>query len=141
MKNKKTFKELETAKAGDKLCLGEVLDGLRLNTDGLVPVIAQCANSKQVLMLAWMNREALMQTLETGQMTYYSRSRQALWRKGETSGCTQKLVSISVDCDGDTILAIVQQTGVACHTGRQSCFYVDLNIDSAKATIKESGNS
>jgi len=74
-------------------------------------------------MLAWMNRAALLETLGTGRMTYWSRSRQALWRKGETSGQHQRLVELRLDCDGDTLLARVDQTGVACHTGRRSCFY------------------
>jgi len=76
-----------------------------------------------VLMLAWMNREAVSQTLATGQVTYYSRSRNALWRKGETSGHTQRLVELRLDCDGDALLVLVDQRGVACHTGRRNCFF------------------
>ena len=83
-------------------------------------------------MLAWMNRTAINDTLASGEMTYYSRSRKTLWRKGETSGCRQKLLAISIDCDGDAILATVKQTGAACHTGRQSCFYVTLGKDKVK---------
>ena len=90
---------------------------------GLVPVIAQQHDSGEVLMLAWMNREALAETLSSGQVCYWSRSRGKLWRKGETSGQIQKLVELRIDCDGDTLLVLVQQTGVACHTGRRSCFY------------------
>lgn len=100
-----------------------MIDQVTFNQDGLVPVIAQDATSQQVLMHAWMNREALEQTLASGNMIYWSRSRQELWRKGETSGHTQKVVSLSLDCDGDTILAQVQQTGPACHTGEVSCFF------------------
>lgn len=96
------------------------------NKDGLVPVVAQDATSAQVLMMAWMNEEALMKTLDTGDIHYYSRSRQSLWRKGETSGHTQKLISLRLDCDGDTLLVQIEQTGVACHTGRPSCFYQQL---------------
>lgn len=93
------------------------------NEDGLVPVIAQDAKGHTVLMLAWMNREALRLTLETGDVTYYSRSRQKLWRKGETSGHIQKLVKAHLDCDGDTLLLLVDQTGPACHTGAPNCFF------------------
>ncbi len=95
----------------------------RFNADGLIPVIAQQHDTGEVLMLAWMNREALHETLATGRLCYYSRSRGKLWRKGETSGQTQTLVELRLDCDGDTILALVDQHGVACHTGRRSCFF------------------
>ena len=96
---------------------------------GLVPAIAQQHDSGEILMLAWMNREALAETLATGRVCYWSRSRQALWRKGETSGQVQRLVELRVDCDGDTLLLRVEQTGVACHTGRRSCFYRALRPD------------
>lgn len=96
---------------------------LRFNGDGLLPAIAQDAESRDVLMLAWMNAEALRLTLETGEATYWSRSRQALWRKGETSGHRQRVLEVRVDCDLDAILLLVEQTGPACHTGRRSCFY------------------
>jgi phosphoribosyl-AMP cyclohydrolase len=89
----------------------------------LVACIAQQHDSGEVLMMAWMNRAALAETLATARVTYWSRSRQALWRKGESSGQVQKLVDMRLDCDGDTLLALVEQTGVACHTGRRSCFY------------------
>lgn len=90
---------------------------------GLVPAIAQQHDTGEVLMVAWMNAESLAETLATGQVCYWSRSRQALWRKGETSGQHQKLVELRIDCDGDTLLLLVDQTGAACHTGRRSCFY------------------
>lgn len=93
------------------------------NTDGLLPVIAQQYSSGEVLMLAWMNSEALAETLATQRVCYWSRSRQRLWRKGETSGQTQRLYALYLDCDGDTLLIKVDQTGPACHTGRRSCFY------------------
>jgi phosphoribosyl-AMP cyclohydrolase len=96
------------------------------NEQGLVPVIAQDDATGQVLMLAWMNREALRLTLATGDVTYWSRSRQSLWRKGETSGHTQKLVSAALDCDGDTLLLRIRQTGPACHTGEKSCFFKEI---------------
>ena len=94
--------------------------------NGLVPVIVQEASSKDVLMLAYMNEESLRQTLETGIATYYSRSRQGLWVKGETSGHYQYVKEIKIDCDEDKILLIVDQVGAACHTGAHSCFYRDL---------------
>ena len=102
------------------------LDTLKLNEDGLIPAIAQQHDTGEVLMLAWMNREAITETLASGQVCYYSRSRQKLWRKGETSGQTQKLIALRLDCDGDTILLSVDQTGPACHTGRRSCFYTAI---------------
>jgi len=102
---------------------------LRYNEAGLVPVIAQEAASGEVLMMAWMNAEAVARTLETGRVTYWSRSRQAFWVKGETSGHVQKLVDLRVDCDRDTLLALVEQEGPACHTNRRSCFYTALRDD------------
>ena len=96
---------------------------------GLVPAIAQQHDSGETLMLAWMNRAALAETLATGRVCYWSRSRRALWRKGERSGQVQHLVELRVDCDGDTLLLRVEQTGVACHTGRRSCFYRALGED------------
>ncbi len=96
---------------------------LRWDDKGLIPAIAQDAGDGTVLMVAWMNREALADTLATGQVTYWSRSRNQLWRKGETSGHRQRLVELRVDCDRDVLLALVEQTGPACHTNRRSCFY------------------
>jgi len=100
-----------------------VLGEIAFNDAGLVPAIAQQADTGQVLMLAWMNRESVAETLTTGRVCYWSRSRQALWRKGETSGHVQHLVDLTIDCDGDTLLLSVAQTGPACHTGRHSCFF------------------
>jgi phosphoribosyl-AMP cyclohydrolase len=100
-----------------------VLDAIKFDSNGLVPAIAQQADSGEVLMLAWMNREAVEETLKSGFAHYYSRSRKALWRKGESSGQTQSLRDIRVDCDGDTVLLLVDQKGVACHTGRHNCFF------------------
>ncbi len=99
------------------------LAALSFDADGLVPAIAQQHDSGEVLMMAGMNREAVTETLATGRVCYYSRSRRALWRKGETSGQQQRLVEFLIDCDGDTVLLKVDQAGVACHTGRRSCFY------------------
>ena len=99
------------------------------NEQGLVPVIAQDADSHEVLMLAWMNAQAIEKTLETGRVTYWSRSRQSFWVKGETSGHTQDLVDLRIDCDRDCLLAVVNQTGPACHTNRRSCFYTSVTDD------------
>ena len=100
-----------------------VVGAVQFNTDGLVPAVAQQYDSGEILMLAWMNRESLAETLRTGQVCYFSRSRGRLWRKGETSGQVQVLRELRIDCDGDAVLLLVAQTGVACHTGRLSCFY------------------
>ena len=105
------------------------LDSVKFNADGLVPAIAQDADSGEVLMLAWMNRQAIEHTLAEGVACYYSRSRDALWRKGETSGHVQDLVSVRFDCDGDAVLLKVRQTGPACHTNRPSCFYLEVDDD------------
>lgn len=96
---------------------------LRFDEKGLIPAIAQDENDGAVLMMAWMNAEAVARTLETGRVTYWSRSRQAFWVKGETSGHIQELVDFRVDCDRDCLLLVVRQTGPACHTNRRSCFY------------------
>ncbi len=117
------MKETEKLKVGESLPLGGVLDGLPYNTDGLIPAIAQQHDTGEVLMMAWMNRAALEETLEKGRVCFWSRSRQKFWRKGESSGQVQILKEMSFDCDGDTILLKVDQTGPACHTGRRSCFY------------------
>ncbi len=93
------------------------------NDDGLIPAIAQQHDTGEILMMAWMNREALAETLASGRVCYYSRGRKKLWRKGESSGQIQMLVELRLDCDGDTILLRVDQTGVACHTGRRNCFF------------------
>lgn len=102
----------------------------KFNAEGLIAAIAQDAQSGQVLMLAWMNEDALRATLHTGRATYWSRSRQALWVKGETSGHTQEVVEIRIDCDQDAVLLKVRQTGGACHTGRSSCFYRQIEPQS-----------
>jgi phosphoribosyl-AMP cyclohydrolase len=98
-------------------------DTLRFDANGLIPALAQQHDTGEVLMLAWMNRDAVAETLATGRVCYFSRSRGRLWRKGESSGQVQRLVELRLDCDGDALLALVDQTGVACHTGRRSCFY------------------
>ncbi len=103
-------------------------DQLKYDANGLIPCIAQDADSLEVLMMAWMNSSSVMRTLETGNVTYWSRSRQEFWVKGETSGNTQKLISLRYDCDQDCLLALVDQKGPACHTGRRSCFYTEIQI-------------
>ena len=109
-----------------------LLEAVTWNDQGLVPVIAQEVGSGDVLMMAWMNRDALLETLRLGEAVYWTRSRQKLWHKGEESGHTQKVKEIRLDCDGDTILLIVEQKdGIACHTGEHSCFFQQW--DSAKA--------
>ena len=101
----------------------ELLSKLKFDEKGLIPVVTQDAKTGAVLMLAYMNREAVERTISTGQGTYFSRSRQCLWVKGETSGHRQKLVSLTLDCDGDALLMKVEQTGPACHTGEYTCFH------------------
>ena len=103
--------------------IAEVLTAIAFDADGLVPVIAQQHDTGEVLMMAWMNREAIAETLRSGQACYWSRSRNRLWRKGEKSGQSQRLVEFRIDRDNDTVLLRVDQTGVACHTGRRSCFF------------------
>ncbi|NKC31315.1 phosphoribosyl-AMP cyclohydrolase [Falsiroseomonas selenitidurans] len=100
-----------------------LVEAARFDGQGLIPCIAQQHDTGEVLMMAWMNREALVETLATGRVCYFSRSRSRLWRKGETSGQVQALVDLRLDCDGDTLLALVDQPGVACHTGRRNCFF------------------
>ncbi len=101
-------------------------DAVAFDRDGLVAAVAQQHDTGEVLMLAWMNREALDETLRTGRACYWSRSRGRLWRKGELSGQTQRVLSVRLDCDGDAVLLLVDQQGVACHTGRRSCFFREV---------------
>ena len=96
---------------------------IKFDAQGLVPAIAQQHDTGEVLMMAWMDRNAVAETMRTGRACYWSRSRRAPWRKGDTSGHIQSLVDLRVDCDGDTLLVLVEQTGVACHTGRHNCFF------------------
>ncbi|WP_045389605.1 phosphoribosyl-AMP cyclohydrolase [Falsirhodobacter sp. alg1] len=106
------------------------------DANGLIPVIAQDHSSGEVLMMAWMNAESLTRTMETGRMTYWSRSRQSFWAKGESSGNVQRLVEMRVDCDRDCLLALVEQTGPACHTNRRSCFYTAVRDGSEIEIMK-----
>ena len=101
----------------------ELIASIKFDANGLVPAIAQQHDTGEILMMAWMSRAAVEETVSTGAVCYWSRSRQALWRKGERSGQAQRLVELRVDCDGDTLLLLVEQSGVACHTGRRTCFF------------------
>ncbi len=124
----------------DSLQAGPWLDAVAWNEQGLIPAIAQEVGSGDVLMMAWMNRDALMETLRLGEAVYWTRSRQKLWHKGEESGHTQKVKEIRLDCDGDTILLLVEQKdGIACHTGEHSCFFQQW--DSASRTWVDQSKS
>ncbi len=112
---------------------------LTFNDAGLIPAIAQDARTHEVLMLAWMNVDSIAQTLKTGRVTYWSRSRQAFWIKGETSGHVQELVEMRLDCDRDCLLIMVHQTGPACHTGRRSCFFTAINDGAETQTDSPAG--
>ena len=109
--------------------LSDALDKLKYTADGLIPAIAQQYDTQEVLMMAWMNRASIEETLQTGRVCYWSRSRNNYWRKGEQSGQMQVLKELRLDCDADTLLLLVDQTGPACHTGRRSCFYNKVEGD------------
>ena len=109
--------------------LSDALDKLKYTAEGLIPAIAQQYDTQEVLMMAWMNRSSIEETLQTGRVCYWSRSRNNYWRKGEQSGQMQVLKELRFDCDADTILLLVDQTGPACHTGRRSCFYNKVDGD------------
>ena len=109
---------------------------LKYNDSGLIPAIAQDVETGEVLMMAWMNATSVQQTLKTGDVTYWSRSRQEFWVKGATSGNTQKLVAFKLDCDRDCLLVTVRQTGPACHTGRRNCFYTEVQ-NGAEVILQE----
>ncbi|MBQ06214.1 MAG: phosphoribosyl-AMP cyclohydrolase [Roseobacter sp.] len=113
---------------------------LKFNEAGLIPAIAQDATTGEVLMMAWMNAQAVTQTLETGRVTYWSRSRQSFWIKGDTSGHVQELVELRIDCDRDCLLVKVHQTGAACHTGRRSCFYTLVEDGAERSTLNVMGD-
>ena len=132
------FQSLEQLEKGQALALRDIVDELVFDHKGLIPVITQDADSREVLMLAWMNRASLEQTLSTGRMTYWSRSRQKLWIKGETSGHIQQLEAMRFDCDGDAVLCLVKQNGVACHTLRESCFYLEVDHSNGAVSILNS---
>ncbi|HBH35022.1 MAG TPA: phosphoribosyl-AMP cyclohydrolase [Gammaproteobacteria bacterium] len=128
-----SFKNHEKSHKGEVRPLEDVLESLTYNEDGLIPAIAQQYESGEVLMMAWMDRASIEETLQTGRVCYWSRSRRSYWRKGESSGQVQQLKSMAFDCDGDTILLKVDQTGPACHTGRRSCFF--HRVDEGRVVI------
>ncbi|TCS41630.1 phosphoribosyl-AMP cyclohydrolase [Reinekea marinisedimentorum] len=127
------FKEWEKSPAGTAFELDEFIATLKYNADGLIPAIAQQHDTGEVLMMAYMNDKSIRETLREGQVCYWSRSRQTYWRKGESSGHRQKLVSMRADCDGDTLLLLVDQQGPACHTNRRNCFFFE--VDGNGATV------
>jgi len=110
----------------------DVFDQISFDSNGLVPAIAQQHDTGEVLMMAWMSRDAVLETLSSKRVCYWSRSRASLWRKGESSGHIQQLIDFRVDCDGDTLLLLVDQKGVACHTGRHNCFFTSLRDGKAE---------
>ncbi|WP_034578788.1 phosphoribosyl-AMP cyclohydrolase [Carnimonas nigrificans] len=126
------FSALEAQATGATLATSDVLDAIPWNDAGLIPAIAQQHDSGEVLMMAWMNRTVLEESLTTGRVCYWSRSRGKPWRKGESSGQIQLLKEALLDCDGDTLLLKVDQTGPACHSGRRSCFYLHLEPQQSK---------
>ncbi|MBJ7552639.1 phosphoribosyl-AMP cyclohydrolase [Marinomonas ostreistagni] len=121
-----SLKEFEMSPKGTELDLELIMANLKTDKDGLIAAIAQQHDTKEVLMLAYMNEKSIRESLETGQVCYWSRSRQTYWRKGESSGHRQKLVSMAFDCDGDAILLQVDQQGPACHTNRRDCFFFEV---------------
>ncbi len=122
------FLAMEHGKKGQEYCFDKVMKHIPWNDQGLIAAIAQDAQTKEVLMMAWVNAEALIETLTTKRVCYWSRSRKTLWRKGESSGHHQQLIDAKLDCDGDTVLFSVKQHGAACHTFRPSCFYLGLGL-------------
>lgn len=129
---KSWFKSIENDPTNTSYPIEKILDELAFNEDGLIPVISQDHESKEVLMFAWMNRVSLEETLSTLKMCYWSRSRQSFWRKGESSGHWQTLIELRIDCDGDVLLALVNQEGAACHTDRRSCFYLKFENNTVR---------
>ena len=126
------WKQVEKAELNERFDLETALSHLKFNEDGLIPAIAQQYDSGEVVMMAWMNPDSIRETLKNQRVCYWSRSRQAYWRKGESSGQVQHLKELRVDCDGDTLLLLVDQIGPACHTGRRSCFYAVADQDALK---------
>ncbi|PCJ39081.1 MAG: phosphoribosyl-AMP cyclohydrolase [Moraxellaceae bacterium] len=126
------YKTLENQSKNTTLSTTDAINNLFFNTDGLIPAIAQQHDTGEVLMMAWMNKQSIDETLNTGRVCYWSRSRQSYWRKGESSGHIQNLIEMRADCDGDTLLLLVDQQGPACHTNRKNCFYVSIGKDQAE---------
>lgn len=134
------WQTLEDADQSDSFPLEEILSEIPWSQDGLIAAIAQEHHTKEMLMLAWMNKDALIETLTTRQVCYWSRSRQSLWRKGETSGHVQHLIEARFDCDGDALLLLVNQQGAACHTGRPNCFYNAIRGEQIVVTCSKPNN-
>ena len=127
-----SWKAIEKSELNQSYDLELALENIKYNEDDLVPAIAQQHDTGEILMMAWMNLASIKETLKTGRVCYWSRSRQAFWRKGESSGQEQHLKEFRLDCDADTILMKVDQTGPACHTGRRNCFYMVVDGDELK---------
>ncbi len=140
-KGRSYFLALENCQDGGVRPLADVIEKLAYNEQGLVPVVAQDARTGEVLMLAWMNQLAVEQTLATRRMTYFSRSRNELWIKGQTSGNFQQLINMRIDCDGDAVLCSVVPAGSACHTGRKSCFYLEVAPDEKQVHLRRSADT
>ena len=132
--SKQFFKRLEKEPRGYAHALDDVVAELNYNAKGLVPAIAQQYDTGEVLMQAWMNAESISRTLSSGKVCYWSRSRNRFWTKGEESGHTQSLKELRIDCDGDSLLLLVDQSGPACHTNRDSCFYFKVEQDKVVIT-------
>lgn len=124
------FESIENLSLNEYVDLYPCLDALRFDDNGLIPVVTQCNFTGNVLMQAWMNKEAIFKTLASGNMVYWSRSRNSYWEKGQTSGHRQKLITMYFDCDGDALLCKVEQLGSSCHTYRASCFYLQVDRES-----------
>ena len=133
------YKSLEKQRKNTTLDTQEAISNLQYNQDGLIPAIAQQHDTGEVLMMAWMNKLSIEETLKTGQVCYWSRSRQCYWRKGESSGHVQKLKEMRTDCDGDTLLLLVDQKGPACHTNRKNCFYISIGEQQAEIIADPEG--
>lgn len=133
------FKQWEKLPAQSQVALDDFINKLTYNENGLIPAIAQQHDTGEVLMMAWMNDKAIRETLSTGQVCYWSRSRQTYWRKGESSGHQQRLKSMRADCDGDTLLLLVDQKGPACHTNRRSCFFFEAG-ESTVSVLNDVGS-
>lgn len=129
------FEKLEALNKTDQVELAQCIEHLRFNTEGLICVVTQEFKSREILMQAWMNKTAIEKTLATKRVTYWSRSRQSLWVKGESSGHYQILQEMRFDCDGDSVLCLVEQIGPACHTLRPSCFYLQVNMQSNQVQL------
>jgi len=126
------YKTLEKQRKNTTLSVSDAIENLSYNENGLIPAISQQHDTGEVLMMAWMNKQSIEETLKTGHVCYWSRSRQCYWRKGESSGHIQSLIEMRADCDGDALLILVDQKGPACHTNRKNCFYISIGKTQAE---------